>query len=76
MTKREILKTFNLNLNDDDANNFDGLYELLIDYSIFTDKELELVTCLNGRRVDVLLDALFCRCGLRSIEQLVDDLKD
>lgn len=76
MKKREILKTFNLDLDDKNTNNFEGLYNLLVDYSIFTNEELKLVTCLNGARVDVLLDALFCRCGLRSIEQLVNDLQD
>lgn len=76
MKKDEILNNYNLDLDDNNERNFDGLFELLVDYSIFTDKELELVTNLNGRRVDVLLDALYCRCGLRSIEQLIEDLQN
>ena len=76
MKKADILATYGLTLDDDDSSNFDGLYKLLLEYEIATESELELVTNINGRSVETLLDVVYCRCGLRSIEQLVDELGD
>lgn len=76
MTKREILNNYNLTLDDDDGNNFDGLYSLLTEYELATPDEIDLVVNINGRNVESLLDIVYCRAGLRSIEQLVDEYSD
>ena len=53
-------------------NNVDILYDLLIEYGIATENELNLVTDINGYREDVLLDVLYVRTGYRSWEQFME----
>lgn len=76
MKKTEILNNYNLNLDDDSDLNYSGLESFLIDYQIATPDEIELVTNINGHNVRALLDIIYCRCGLRSIEQLVNEYSD
>ena len=76
MTQKELLENYNLNLDDADCDNVDGLYRLLLDYEIVTESELELVTSINGYNIQTLLDVIYCRCGLRGIDQLVEELAD
>lgn len=76
MKKNELLKIYNLTLDDTDGRNYDGLVNFLIDYGIATDREIELVANINGATVETLLDVIYCRCGLRSIEQLINEYKD
>ena len=76
MTKKELLETYNLTLDDTDGNNYDGLCSFLVDYGIATDGEIELITNINGATVESLLDIVYCRCGLRSIEQLINEYHD
>lgn len=76
MTKKELLETYNLTLDDTDGRNFDGLAALLVDFGIATDGEIELITNINGATVESLLDIVYCRCGLRSIEQLINEYHD
>lgn len=76
MTQKELLETYNLTLDDDNDANCDGLWSLIIDYELATQAELELVTAINGYNMQSLLDIIYYRCGLRGIDQLVDELAD
>lgn len=51
----------------------DEIWDLLINYNVATDNELRLVTTINGYNEEALLDVLYVRTGLRSIEQLLDE---
>ena len=42
----------------------------LVDRGFFTDKELELVTSINGYSVDTLSDCLHARYGYYTLEQM------
>lgn len=44
-------------------------YDFLIDEGIATEKELELITSINGYNIDTLNDVLYCRTGYRDYEQ-------
>ena len=51
------------------------VWDLLLQYDIATENELQLVTTINGYNIDTLNDILYARTGLRSIEQLLDEIK-
>lgn len=51
----------------------DEIWDLLINYNVATDNELRLVTAINGYNEEALLDVLYARAGLRSIEQLLNE---
>ena len=51
------------------------VWNLLSQYDIATEKELQLVTTINGYNIDSLNDILYARTGLRDIEQLLDEIK-
>lgn len=51
----------------------DKIWDLLVDYNIATENELQLVTNINGYSIETLLDVLYTRTGLRSIEQLINE---
>lgn len=42
----------------------------LVDRDFFTDKELELVTSINGYSVDTLSDCLYARYGYYTLDQM------
>jgi len=46
------------------------IYDYLVDFGIATEKEIRLVTSINGTTEDSLNAILFCRTGYRSVEQL------
>lgn len=76
MNQDEILNTYNITLDDDDNNNFDGFYQLLLDYEIASDEVLETITSITGHNIKTLLDVLYVKTGLRSIEQLLDEISE
>ena len=47
----------------------DMLYDQIIDCNIATEKEISLVTSINGYSVDTLNQILFSRTGYRTWEQ-------
>jgi hypothetical protein len=55
--------------------NLDNLWEILVDYSIATEEELQLITSINGYSEETLNDVLYVRTGLRNFEQLYQELK-
>ena len=65
---------YNIDLDDENEENFSGLYDILIDYTIATQGEIDLVCAINGSTIKSLLDILYAKTGLRSIEQLLIDL--
>lgn len=52
--------------------NFNELFDSLIDMGFFTEDELVLVTNINGSTIDTLNDCIYARYGYRSFEQMVD----
>lgn len=52
------------------------VWDLLSQYGIATSKELQLVTTINGYNIDTLEDVLYARTGLRSIEQLLNEIEE
>lgn len=65
---------YNIDIDDENEENFSGLYDILIDYTIATQGEIDLVCAINGSSIKSLLDILYAKTGLRSIEQLLIDL--
>ena len=51
------------------------VWDLLLQYDIATENELQLVTTINGYNIDSLNDILYARTGLRDIEQLLDEIE-
>lgn len=49
------------------------LLERLIDEGYFTQKELNLVICINGFSIETLNDCIYARYGYRDYEQLVKE---
>ena len=60
----------------------DEAYDILVNYDIATEDEVELVTNINGYNPQTLLDILYARTGNRSFEQwanendLIDEFAD
>ena len=47
------------------------LWAELVDRDLFTDKELQLLTNINGFSIETLNDALYSRYGYRDYEQMM-----
>ena len=52
----------------------DEVWDLLIEYGIATQEELELVTCINGYNMDTMNDVIYARTGYRDIDQLTEEI--
>lgn len=50
------------------------VWDLLIEYGIATQEELELVTCINGYNMDTMNDVIYARTGYRDIDQLTEEI--
>jgi len=48
--------------------------EKITDYGIATEKEISLITNINGYNKETLNDVIFCRTGYRDIEQYENEL--
>ena len=51
----------------------DELWDELVDMDLFTHKELELVTSINGYSVETLNSAIYARYGYRDLEQIKEE---
>lgn len=52
----------------------DEIYNYLTENQFFTDSELLLLTYINGYTVDTLNSAIYARYGIRTFDELLDDL--
>ena len=50
----------------------DQAWDYLTEYGIATEEELQLITCINGYRFEVMEQVLDVRTGYRSFDQLMD----
>ena len=49
------------------------VFDMLIEMGIATEKELTLVTAINGTTEETLNDVLYVRTGYRNIEQILEE---
>ena len=49
------------------------VWDKLVDMGLFTDRELELITNINGYNIDTLNDAIYARYGYRSLDQMLEE---
>ena len=49
------------------------VWDRLVDMGLFTDRELELITNINGYNIDTLNDAIYARYGYRSLDQMLEE---
>lgn len=49
------------------------IYQLLIEQELFTENELNLVTCINGYNMETLNDCAYARYGVRTANELIFD---
>lgn len=49
------------------------LYNNLIDNGYFTEKELQLITDINGYNIETLNNAIYARYGYRDYKQLTEE---
>ena len=52
----------------------DEVWDLLNEYGVATQEELELVTCINGYNIDTLNDVVYARTGFRNLDQLMEEV--
>ena len=48
-------------------------WDMLIDFGIATEDELNLITSINGYNEDTLSDVLYVRTGYRDFDQFTDE---
>jgi hypothetical protein len=49
------------------------LWDKLIDLQLFTEKELQLITNINGYSLETLNDCIYSRYGYRSLSQMLEE---
>lgn len=54
--------------------NMDGLWDVMIEYGIATEEELQLITSINGYNEEALNSVLYVRTGYRNIEQFIEEV--
>lgn len=55
------------------TNDINNLWDYLVNNSIATQEELELITSINGYSVDTLNDVIYARTGYHDLEQLQEE---
>lgn len=53
--------------------NVNEMYNELVAYGIATPEEIDLVTCINGYREEVLNDILYTRTGYRDLNDYIEE---
>ena len=53
--------------------NIEKLWDLIVEYGVATEEELQLVTSINGYSLEALTDVIYVRTGY-SIEQFLEDI--
>ena len=54
-------------------NELTKVWNYLIENSIATEEELQLITNINGYNLDTLNDVIYARTGYRNYEQLLEE---
>ena len=54
----------------------DEVWDLLIEYGVATQEELELITCINGYNMDTMNSIIYARTGYQNIEQIQDEIAE
>lgn len=49
------------------------LWDFIVDNSIATKDELTLVTCIDGYSEETMMNVIFARTGIRTIEQCYEE---
>ena len=49
------------------------LWDLIVEYGVATEEELQLITSINGYSLEALIDVIYARTGY-SIEQFLEDI--
>ena len=52
------------------------VWDLLIEYGVATQEELELITCINGYNMDTMDSVIYARTGYQNIEQIQDEIEE
>lgn len=55
--------------------NLNTLYDKIVEYGIATEKEINLVTSINGWNEEAMNDIIYVRTGYRSIEQYEEEME-
>ena len=55
------------------TNDINNLWDYLVNNSIATQEELELITSINGYSIDTLNDVIYARTGYHDLEQLQEE---
>ena len=50
----------------------ESAWEYLVETGIATEEELQLVTCINGYKLETLEEVLYARTACRSFDQVED----
>ena len=53
----------------------DELWALLVDYGLFTEAELRLISYMDGYNIETLNNAIYARFGYRDFEQLLSEME-
>ena len=53
-------------------NDFNYVYEKLIEMGVATEKEIDLVCNINGNTIETLNDIIYARTGYHDLEQLCE----
>ena len=54
----------------------DEVWDLLIEYGVATQEELELITLINGYNMDTMNSVIYARTGYQNIEQIQDEIAE
>ena len=54
----------------------DEVWDLLIEYGVATQEELELITCINGYNMNTMNSVIYARTGYQNIEQIQDEITE
>lgn len=54
--------------------NVNEIWNMIVEYGIATDEELQLLTCINGYTEEALNDVIYVRTGFHDIEQFLEEV--
>lgn len=49
------------------------VWDLIVNYDIATEEELQLVTDINGYSIETLNDVIYARTGYHNIDQVIEE---